>query len=175
MEPEHEAADLIADADQVAHSLSRLFRLMNHVSHHRGKHFADRTAHHLLAHLVANGPCRSNALADALHSDPSTVSRHVAQLVGEGLIERVADPVDGRATLLAITGSGIARMEDLRLQRNRAIAALIERWSPGERQDLGRLLGGFVDEYEGHLQEVLDALVEPSDSPASEPVAREGN
>ena len=175
MEPGQEDDELIADADLVAHSLSRLFRLMNHVSHQRGRHFVDRTAYHLLDHLVVEGPCRSNALADTLRSDPSTISRHVAQLVGEGLIERVADPDDGRATLLAITGSGIARMESMRLQRDRAIAALIEQWSIGERHDLGRLLGCFVDEYENRLQEVLGALGGPGDSSASVLAVKEEN
>ena len=43
------------------------------------------------------------ALAAAVHSDPSTVSRQVAALVRAGLIERQADPEDGRASVLVPT------------------------------------------------------------------------
>src|SRR5690349_22300310 len=51
----------------------------------------DRSAIVLLKNLVAMGPSRSSALAAAVHSDPSTISRQVAALVRDGLVERRAD------------------------------------------------------------------------------------
>ena len=63
----------------------------------------DRSAIILLKTLVLNGPTRSSALAAAVHSDPSTVSRQVAALVRDGLLERQADQEDGRASLIAAT------------------------------------------------------------------------
>ena len=60
----------------------------------------------LLFHLCKDGPQRSSALAAAACVDPSTVSRQVADLVDLGLVERRADPHDGRATLLAATDRG---------------------------------------------------------------------
>src|SRR5437868_6066116 len=66
----------------------------------------DRTAMMLLGTLTSIGPVRSNALAEAVYSDPSTISRQVATLVKDGLIERRADPADGRASLLAVTEKG---------------------------------------------------------------------
>ena len=53
--------------------------------------------HFLLVHLVKGGPQRSGALAEAVHSDPSTISRQVAHLVRLGLVERTADPEDREA------------------------------------------------------------------------------
>src|SRR3712207_3223489 len=41
----------------------------------------DRAAHVLLFPLCRLGPLRQSALADLVHADPSTVSRHVTQLV----------------------------------------------------------------------------------------------
>ena len=48
---------------------------------------------------------RASALAECVQSDPSTVSRQVAALVTDGLLERRADPEDGRASLLVLTPS----------------------------------------------------------------------
>lgn len=157
MEPAHEDNELLAAADLVGHSLSRLLRLMNHVSQQRDTHFADRAAYLVLNLLSTEGPRRANALAEALHSDPSTISRQVAHLVEEGMVERVADPTDGRATLLAVTERGMSWMESVRLQRDRAIGKLLEDWEPEDRRVLGRLLARFVDSYDRHLQDVLAA------------------
>src|SRR5262245_11500612 len=67
----------------------------------------DRSAFILLKNLIHMGPSRSSALAAAVHSDPSTVSRQVAALVRDGLVERRADQDDGRASLLAATPAGL--------------------------------------------------------------------
>ena len=46
----------------------------------------DRAALVLLFPLVRLGPLRQGALAELVHADPSTVSRHVAALVERGLV-----------------------------------------------------------------------------------------
>src|SRR4051794_21746858 len=61
------------------------------------------SGHLVLRVLGQAGPCRSGSIAEALTADPSTVSRQVAALVREGLVERRADPGDGRACVLALT------------------------------------------------------------------------
>lgn len=45
-------------------------------------------------------------LADALGIPPTTVSRHVARFVEEGLVEREQHPADGRSYLLRPTAKG---------------------------------------------------------------------
>lgn len=50
----------------------------------------------LLRSLSIEGPMRGSWLATYLQADPSTVSRHVASLVKQGLVERRADPEGGR-------------------------------------------------------------------------------
>lgn len=91
-------------SDRIGHELIRLIRLIE-----RGKvakareDGVERAAYVLLARLVIEGPHRSNALAEAVHSDPSTVSRQIATLVRIGYVERRPDPADGRASLLILT------------------------------------------------------------------------
>src|SRR4051812_19671945 len=66
----------------------------------------------LLVRLVKGGPKRAKELADQMCADQSTVSRQVAGLVKSGLVERQADPYDGRASILVPTASGIDRVRD---------------------------------------------------------------
>src|ERR1700710_2114876 len=60
----------------------------------------------LISRLVVDGPIRSSDLAEKVQADPSTVSRQVATLVKDGYVDRQADPMDGRASLLVITERG---------------------------------------------------------------------
>ena len=55
------------------------------VAHQMAKQGMDKSAFVLLATLSGLGECRSSALAEAVLSDPSTVSRQVAGLVKDGL------------------------------------------------------------------------------------------
>ena len=129
-EPCSSDADLAA-ADAVGTQLIRLVRLIERA---HAQHLADqpdaleRATYHLLVHLVKDGPRRAVALAEAVHSDPSTVSRQIAQLVRLGLVERTADPEDGRATLLVATAKGRRVFEENRRARNAQIAALMVDW-----------------------------------------------
>ena len=89
----------------------------------------DRAAHVLLFPLHRLGPLRQSALADLVHADPSTVSRHVTQLVDRGLVRRVADESDGRATRLVLTDAGNAELEQMRTDREARLRQVIADWS----------------------------------------------
>src|SRR4051794_33188064 len=67
------------------------------------RHDVEWSAHLILKAVRTSGPSRSSAIAELVQSDPSTVSRQVAALVKDGLLERHADPEDGRAALIALT------------------------------------------------------------------------
>ena len=101
-------------------------------------------------HLAKDGARRAGALAEAVHSDPSTVSRQVAHLVQLGLVERVADPADGRATLLVATDEGRRVFDENRRLRNRGIATLMSDWPDDDRQAFVQLLTRFTDSFESH-------------------------
>jgi DNA-binding MarR family transcriptional regulator len=76
------------------------------------------------------------------------VSRHVALLLAEGYVERQADPHDGRASILVLTGKGHDRVAQMRAERDAAIARLLAEWSPRDRETLARLLARFNDRFE---------------------------
>ena len=56
------------------------------------------------------GPLRASDLVARLGLDKSTVSRQVASLVDLGLVDRGADPDDGRAQVLTPSAEGAARL-----------------------------------------------------------------
>lgn len=110
-------------------------------------HDVEWSAHILLKALNNEGPMRASALADCIHSDPSTVSRQVAGLVKDGLVERRADPVDGRASLLVLTpkaGAVLAEQNDLRLD---FFARVLRDWSSDEVDQFAALLARFTTDY----------------------------
>ncbi|MYR08366.1 MarR family transcriptional regulator [Gordonia sp. SID5947] len=136
--------------DDLFDVLSRYMRLRDRAAHTTFK-TADgefeTAAFKGLFHL-ARESMRSRELAESLNADPSTVSRHVAQLVDLGLVRREADPADGRATLLVITDAGIERVEAMRMVRRTAMDDAMTDWTDDELWTLVRLLSRFVDAAE---------------------------
>ena len=78
------------------------------------------------------GPLRQGALADLVHADPSTVSRHVAELVDQGLVRRVADETDGRASRLVVTDAGHRALDALRQEREAHLREITAGWSESD-------------------------------------------
>src|SRR5579862_2324907 len=107
------------------------------------------SATRLLLHTVAtSAPVRTSALAASVHSDLSTVSRQVGALVAGGLLERRADPADGRACLLALTPAGEAAVADHERGRAAFFAAVLDGWSDEELRQFGGLLDRFTASYD---------------------------
>jgi DNA-binding MarR family transcriptional regulator len=101
-------------------------------------------AHTLLDQLVQSGPMRAAALAECTFTDPSTVSRHVAALVRDGLVERRADPIDGRASLLVITDEGLRTVQEKRDRRTEWLTEMLEPWPARDRAEFARLMEKFT-------------------------------
>jgi DNA-binding MarR family transcriptional regulator len=142
-------------ADRVGHAMIRLNKMHACVSAQMGKAGMDKAAFVLLANLAHLGPSRSSALAEAVFSDPSTVSRQVADLVKDGLVERRADPEDGRASVLVATESGQLLLRERRRMRNEAIARMFGDWSGQDWSTFTGLFERFVDTYEHALPSFL--------------------
>jgi DNA-binding MarR family transcriptional regulator len=140
-------------ADQLAAQLFRLVRLVERdkaqAAAGPGEHL-ERPLFGLLVQLVDDGPKRTTALAEAVYCDVSTVSRQVNQLVQLGLIERRADPADGRASLLAATEKGRTCLANARCQRNQRVADLVADWPAEDRDQLAVLLDRFNTAIETH-------------------------
>ena len=134
--------------------LARLMRVMQAFKAQAagsGPEARERAAHVLLFPLTRLGPLRQGALAELVHADPSTVSRHVTLLVDRGLVRRVADAHDGRASRLIVTPAGEAVLDQLRQERNAHLAAATAGWSPAELATFTASLQRFVQDLTDHL------------------------
>jgi DNA-binding MarR family transcriptional regulator len=111
----------------------------------------ERAALVLLFPIHRMGPLRQGALAELVHADPSTVSRHVASLVEKGLVRRVADESDGRASRLVITDEGHHALQDLCHERESRLAQVTAGWDPDDLAMFTRLFGRLIDDLEASL------------------------
>jgi DNA-binding MarR family transcriptional regulator len=137
---------------RLAHSFSRLRAQIVAWA----EHDIEWSANMLILLLIDRGPMRSSALAELVQLDPSSVSRTVTALVADGMIERIPDPSDGRATLLVPTAKAHTVNCTHRDIRRNHFASILEQWSEADVRELEQLLGRFVtdfDEYRGGLSE----------------------
>lgn len=150
-------------ADGLVMSMIRLGKFSNCLGNQASKYRIDgldKAAHILLAHLVEGGPRRSGALAELVHSDPSTVSRQVAELVQAGLVERKPDPEDGRASVLAATPEGESVSQRHRRARNEMFASMLAHWPADDRESFIALFERFVTDCENYLPVLTANLAE---------------
>jgi DNA-binding MarR family transcriptional regulator len=141
-----------ADVADVADQFIRLMRSFSKARARmlaHAEHDVEWSAQVLLKCVAANdGPMRAGAIADVLNSDPSTVSRQVAALVKDGLLERRSDPDDGRASLLALTPKAdgvLAEHDRIRLAH---FAKMLDDWSDADLRRFASLLDRFTEAYE---------------------------
>ncbi|MBK1784752.1 MarR family winged helix-turn-helix transcriptional regulator [Prauserella cavernicola] len=129
----------LAVADELGKQMVRFMRVVTRAKSQISKAGPDgieRAAYAILFSLVHDGPQRTSRLAEGLHSDISTVSRQSSTLVQHGLVERQADPEDGRACLLAPTDEGLRVFEENRRQRGRWLATILADWPEEDRERL---------------------------------------
>ena len=128
-----------------------------------------------LLHVVAaEGPLRASALASSVHSDLSTVSRQVAALVSRGLLERQADQLDGRASLLAVTGAGRAAIAQHERGRQAFFDEVLTGWTTQEMRQFAEQLERFTAAYDRIHTAWMDERVARSQPPAEEAKPEEG-
>ncbi len=101
----------------------------------------DGAAYGLLVLLDDAGPLRASDVVAKLGLDKSTVSRQVASLVDLGLVDRAADPDDGRAQVLSTSPEGHRRLSRLRDARRARWEADLSDWETTDVATLASLLG----------------------------------
>ena len=120
----------------------------------------DGAAYGLLALLQDTGPLRASDLVTRLGLDKSTVSRQIASLVDLGLVDRAADPDDGRAQVLTPSAEGAARLTGIRDARRARWEADLSDWDSEDVATLATLLGRL-----NRLGEARETEAKAQDSP----------
>ena len=115
-EPDSDIAVGIAEALRVGATLG-----VRHLA--RG---TSLTSRNVLAALAAEGPCRLTALATATGIAQPAMTQLVGRMEREGLVVRLIDPEDGRATLVAITDAGRGLRDELHQSLHEHMAELLE-------------------------------------------------
>jgi len=100
----------------------------------------DGAAYGLLSLLQDTGPLRASDLVARIGLDKSTVSRQISHLVDLGLVDRAADPVDGRAQVLTPSAEGSARLARIRDVRRARWERDMSDWPPADVATLADLL-----------------------------------
>jgi DNA-binding MarR family transcriptional regulator len=83
----------------------------------------------VLATVAGTTGCHVKELAAACALDPSTISRAVAALVRAGLVGRVPDPDDGRASILGLTDHGRDTLTAVTTWYDNRLAEALRNWS----------------------------------------------
>jgi DNA-binding MarR family transcriptional regulator len=121
----------------VAAVLERLIGLFRSLSPASG---LSLTAAATLATLERSGPSRLTWLAVREGVTQPAMTQLIARLQDAGLVDRAADPADGRVVQVRITADGQAMLAGRRAVRAERLASLLDRLGPGEREALAAAL-----------------------------------
>ncbi len=98
--------------------------------------------------LLADGPLRMAAIAERLSVVPRTVTDLVDGVEAAGLVERQADPVDRRSTLVALTPAGHRLLDRLDVARRESAEATFGRLDAEDRDALLRVLHVLAEDVD---------------------------
>jgi DNA-binding MarR family transcriptional regulator len=90
------------------------------------------------------------------------VSRHVTLLVERGLVQRVPDESDGRASRLVLTDAGCAQLDQLRAERVAYLRNVTGGWTDADLQTFTALFDRFLDDLAATLPGSPDAALDPT-------------
>jgi DNA-binding MarR family transcriptional regulator len=151
------APEVVAVADNFLR-LTRVFTRLRSRFLSEVKDDVDWSAHVLIAALAGEGPMRAGALAEAVHSDPSTVSRQIAPIIKDGYVERRADQQDGRVSVLAVTAKGEAVVREHHQVMYSHYARILDDWSASECALFAQFLARFAEDLDRARVDWFDAM-----------------
>jgi DNA-binding MarR family transcriptional regulator len=129
--PEAATGELASDLRVVVGQLIRRLRAQHRFSISQAS---------VLGRLDREGPCSVSDLAAAESVRPQSMAQTVADLEGEGLVERRPDPDDGRRSLVLFTELGRETLSADRARREGWLAQEIERLAPEDQHTLARAI-----------------------------------
>ena len=106
-----------------------------------GRFLSDRadlsaSAAYAMNRVCREGPIRLTTLAAKEGVSQPSMTQLIQRLERLGLVTRLADPDDGRAALIGITGHGQALLDDRKRIRRERLTALLERLTSEEKSAL---------------------------------------
>ncbi|CAI9409115.1 MULTISPECIES: MarR family winged helix-turn-helix transcriptional regulator [Aestuariimicrobium] len=132
-------------SEQIADEVLRAVARINRWASSRSTFELPTAQARLLGHIDDLQPVRVTTLAAADHSSQPGVTAQVNRLQEAGLVERVADDTDARASLLRLTSKGAQSLARTRHQRARTLAPLLDELPPDQLDDLRRGLAVLTD------------------------------
>jgi DNA-binding MarR family transcriptional regulator len=94
----------------------------------------------VLLHVVRQGPVRLSELADAEGINPTMLSRVIAGLADDGLLERASDEGDRRAAWVKATAAGRRLAERMRRERTDALIVGLAKLDAADRHAIEKAL-----------------------------------
>lgn len=127
-----------------------IFLLMQAARRLKTRHpedLVDPSSFPLARQLMCTDAMRVSDLAATIGLDASTVSRQIKQLEDKGLLERMPDPADGRASPVRLTDAGRATMQAAFQRRFERIQAILAHWNDADRAHLQQLLTRLAADF----------------------------
>ncbi|MFR9795375.1 MarR family winged helix-turn-helix transcriptional regulator [Streptomyces sp. MS06] len=125
------------------------------------RHGMSMTAASTLARLERDGPARLTALATAEGVAQPSMTQLVQRLERQELAQRIADPADGRVSLVAITDTGRDHLAERRRTREAHLAGLLAALPDEEQQALAAAMRTALPLVRRMLQEETEPHLFP--------------
>ncbi len=92
----------------------------------------------MLATIERHGPLTPSELAQRERVQRPTVTRMLARLEEDGIVQRAADPADGRSFLVSLTPHGRELLAEVRTRKDAYLAQRLSELDDEERAALAR-------------------------------------
>ncbi|MCA1323785.1 MarR family winged helix-turn-helix transcriptional regulator [Herbaspirillum sp. alder98] len=106
----------------------------------------DRALFPLLVLVERLGPIGVVELADRVGRDYTTVSRQIAKMEAQGLVDRTESAADRRVRVAVITKAGKAMTDRIDEARKKIGQAIFSKWEQQDLIDLARLMRRFAED-----------------------------
>lgn len=104
-------------------------------------------AYGLLVILQREGAMRLTDIAASIGVGKPSVSRQIAMLERLGLVQKQADPLDGRAQSISLTPAGTRQLVTAQTARKEAFHDLMRDWEASDITALGQLIAQLNETY----------------------------
>jgi DNA-binding MarR family transcriptional regulator len=155
-------------ATRLSTELVRVMKLFQSMRQHTPKFHpgVEPASYPILFNLVEE-PRRVSLLAECVHSDVSTVSRQVTMLASHGLLDKVADPLDGRAFMVSLSAEGKDLVERLKSARGEWFCQMLHDWEPADADAFNDQLNRFATSFETAKDQIRSITFPPGTSVTS--------